>query len=695
MRLVKTSLIITLACFLSANCTPGKDSSRITRLMPEMFSELIDSISIGTIGGISPEVQVENSGDSAIRVSLTFELADSVRQDDWQIRLYPSFKPDFCWAPHLTPTDRHIIAQHVFRSPALIMADTENLKQIVMIPDLSLLIKGSPVKWYLDLDAGNNRMTLGMSNSQVKEHVLFTRRGGAKYPPGRMEIAFYMIAGTDRASIRNPWRRTASFLWNQWGKDLYAAGQPLEGDMETYTRHTYDWAFKNWKDAVWQEFDLNATRVGAPVFIVNVTQSPNYPGPVNEREFRSIWNQAWFSSLRSASGLYRYARRTGNQDLLEKARLTKELALAFPQKEGLFPGLIGTEMEDVEIGGKKYNRSKGWDHYYFGNSNRNPYTWDPRKAPYHILDMSWTANLMLQWYQELEKDPRLLAYAVRYADKLIVLQDPQGYFPGWLDTGTLKPLPILSQSPESAMSVTFLLMLSKLTGNEKYKTSALKAMEVIIREIIPTGRWEDYETYWSCSAYGSDTLVNRKITRNNMYKQNTLSMYWTAEALLATFRLTGEGRYLEAGQRTLDELLMAQAIWQPPYMFINTLGGFGVMNADGEWNDSRESLFAELIMQYGDILKNEEYRQRGIAALKSSFVMMYCPENPKTRIQWEKKWPFFNEKDYGFTMENYGHGGETNSAGLGIGEFTIYDWGNGAAAEAYNRMKDHFGEKIK
>jgi hypothetical protein len=118
------------------------------------------------------------------------------------------------------------------------------------------------------------------------------------------------------------------------------------------------------------------------------------------------------------------------------------------------------------------------------------------------------------------------------------------------------------------------------------------------------------------------------------------------------------------------------------------------MNADGEWNDSRESLFAELILLYGKSLDNEEYLQRGLAALRASFVMMYCPENPETKEQWEKVYPFFNEKDFGFTMENYGHGGETNTEGLGIGEFTIYDWGNGAAAEAYNRILDHFGEEF-
>lgn len=84
--------------------------------------------------------------------------------------------------------------------------------------------------------------------------------------------------------------------------------------------------------------------------------------------------------------------------------------------------------------------------------------------------------------------------------------------------------------------------------------------------------------------------------------------------------------------------------------------------------------------------------ERGVAALKSSFVMMYCPENPEAKALWEKVWPFFGAEDYGFTMENYGHTGYTTPEGGGIGEFTIYDWGNGAAAEARNRIWDHFGD---
>lgn len=111
--------------------------------------------------------------------------------------------------------------------------------------------------------------------------------------------------------------------------------------------------------------------------------------------------------------------------------------------------------------------------------------------------------------------------------------------------------------------------------------------------------------------------------------------------------------------------------------------------------DSRQSLFAELIIRYGMELNRAEYVQRGLAALYASFEMMYCPENSATKELWEKTWPFFNEQDYGFMMENYGHMGVTSPDGLGIGEFTIYDWGNGAASEAYNRIVDHYGKDFE
>jgi len=659
--------------------------------LPSHLRSFINEISYQPLGDAKPVIRYESVSKNIWKVSLVWILKDSVRQDDWKIIIHPTYKSIFHWAPHLTPTDDHIIAQHVFRAPALITASAQ--KQISVIPDLDILQKTQPVGWYMDMNAVKGDMVLGMSLSSVKEHTLFVRKSGALYPPGKIEFGFYILAEENPADLFDPWRKLDSFFWKKWGSVLYAANQPLgRKDLEPYAAYTYNWAFNSWKKAVWQDIDLAGKKVGGTVFIVNTTQSPNYPGKVNEREFRSVWNQAWFSSLRSAEGLYRYARRTGNKQLMGYAVKTKELALSFPQKNGFFDALIATDMEQVTEDEKVYNRSKGWGSHYFGNSDRNPYTFDTRKAPYHVLDMSFTASLMLDWYRELEKDPRLLTYATAFGNALIKIQRADGFFPAWLSIEDLQPMDKLNQSPETSMSVTFLLKLYRATKNIKYKTAALKAMEAVIKTDIPEGRWEDFETYWSCSRYGSKELVGKKVERNDMFKQNNFSMYWTAQAMLIAYQTTKNKNYLKYGQRTLDELLMTQACWQPPYIYVNALGGFGVMNGDGEWNDARQSLFAELILDYGKLLNKEEYTERGLAALRASFVMMYCPENARTKEQWEERWKFFGREDYGFMMENYGHGGVTGIKGEGIGEFTIYDWGNGAAAEAYNRIRDHYGE---
>jgi len=675
--------------------------------LPASIDAYVASMDVAELGGLSPEVSTEQVGPGLFRTELRFRLDHPVQQDDWRVTLRPAFVPEFHWAPHLTPTAEHVIDQHVFRSPALVVSNSERVVRLV--PDLDVLGASQAVPWYLDLDAQRGELVLGMSQSAVREHVLFVREPGAAYPAGEVTVGFYLIVSDEPDEIANPFRSVLAFLWERWAREKFEAGEPLPGDLSAYVSHTYRWAFEGWADSVWQEWELDGRRVGGPSFIVNHTQSPNYQGVPTEREFVSIWNQAWFSALRSGSGLFRHARRSDNSDLMRRALLAKELALSAPQHEGLFPSVIATSMESVEVDGETARRSQGWATASWGNSNRNPINYrqrstDPADAPHHILDMSFTALLMLRWYQELEPDERLLAYATRYGDRLLTLQgldDPVNphLFPAWLElteptagdgVTTLERVFTLDDSPETAMSVTFLLKLAAVGGDDQYISPALRALDALVADVVPVGRWEDFETYWSCSHYGADSLLGTKIARNDMYKQNSLSMFWTAEALLEAFDLTGQARYLEVGRRVLDEMLMMQASWQPDYMYVNVLGGFGVMNGDAEWNDARGSLFAELIIRYGERLDCAEYRQRGLAAMRSCFVMMYCPENPRTKTQWERRHPFFGPEDYGFTMENYGHGGSTSVDGDGMGTFTIYDWGNGAAAEAYNRLLDHF-----
>ncbi|NLN93187.1 MAG: hypothetical protein GX130_07770 [Candidatus Hydrogenedens sp.] len=682
--------LLSVSSSLSPNVSALQFEARGQELLCKDPGKLLATISLPEPGNQRPAIHFDEEG-AWTRIRLRWELNEALELDDLALSFQLHFDPEFWWAPHLAPEEGHVIAQHVFRSPALISASSQGA--FILVPDLDICGQNRDTPWYMDFDAQEKRMVLGMSLTDVPEHVLFRKIPGMKLGPGFVDLSFYLLWLKEEGDLFNPWSTVSSFLWDRWGKPLYDQGEPTRIPLERYVEHCYAWAFDRWAQAVWQEFDLDGKRVGSPAFIVNVTESPNYPGHADQREFLSIWNQAWFSSLRAASGLFRYARRTEDADLLRRARLTLEFSLAAPMKGGLFPTVYRTDVDRVTIDGEKIHRPKGWETGYWVNGNRVPREHGITDRWHSVLDMSWTALLLLRWHEELEADERILPYTRAYADRLLQLQDEDGFFPSWLDPETEEPSAILAQSPQSSMSVTFLLTLARITGEKAYESAALRAMDALLRSVVPAGQWEDFETYWSCCRLGQDHL-GKRFERNAMFKQCSFSIFWTAEALLEAWRTTGRDDYLAWGRRTLDELSMVQQVWQPPFIHIPALGGFGVMNMDGEWNDSRQTLFAELFINYGKALKEERYIERGLSALKAGFIMMYCPENPGVKKLWEKVWPFFGPEDYGFTMENYGHGGITSLEGEGMGSFTIYTWGNGAAAEAWNRILDHHPELL-
>ena len=115
-------------------------------LLPMEYSSLLESISVDGLGQSTFLYKIEDISSNMIRVELSCNLGEQeVEQDDWQIRLKPSFVASFNWAPHLTPTDKNIIAQHVFRSPVLIALNDE--KGFAVIPDLDLLSQYSMNHW--------------------------------------------------------------------------------------------------------------------------------------------------------------------------------------------------------------------------------------------------------------------------------------------------------------------------------------------------------------------------------------------------------------------------------------------------------------------------------------------------------------------------------------------------------------------
>ena len=90
--------------------------------------------------------------------------------------------------------------------------------------------------------------------------------------------------------------------------------------------------------------------------------------------------------------------------------------------------------------------------------------------------------------------------------------DLQGAMPAWFDPHTLAPRPEMRFNSETAAVAHFLaeahgagLLPEAATGAADYLAAAEVAMDFVEREIIPSGRWFDFETFVSCSQVGKTT----------------------------------------------------------------------------------------------------------------------------------------------------------------------------------------------
>lgn len=591
------------------------------------------------------------------------------------------------WLPHLTPEPGYVIGDHAFRSPAILLANDK--VALALIPDIDdvAAIYHTGLRVWLDYDNSARTITVAAGNYHTGGFHVSYQAASATYTGQSVTLRLHVVTSDRSEDLADPYGMAARWMWTRWGHPRHLLGGSQKAPLARYSQYVAHWAFtpepKGWEDTVWQEFSIGSRWCGAPAFIVDVAQHPSIPLDKRKwREQKSVWNQLWFSNQRCANGLLRYARQTGSADLEKRAFAMTQVALAAPQTDGLFPAVY-------TAGGGGYNLYKDtpdWKDAHWTNSDRRPP--DVSAQACHILDAAYTARLLLEWHDLVPKETEAVPYVRHFADRLCELQRPDGAFPGWVEPDG-KVSPSLAEGPESAMSATLLFEMShQFPHEERYRHAAVKALHYLETGPVREGRWEDFETYFSCSRWGGDHL-GQIIPRSGVYKSNSLSPFWCAEAFLKGYQSLHDAHYLTLGKRCLDELSLYQQVWDPPWIPAACLGGFGVMNSDGEWDDARQSLFAPLYLDYYAATGQSDYCERGVAALRASFAMLYCPENMQVRRAYERAHPEFGPESYGFMMENIAHGGPGTDV---IGPFTIFTWGNGAALSTAALIHDHYGD---
>lgn len=203
----------------------------------------------------------------------------------------------------------------------------------------------------------------------------------------------------------------------------------------------------------------------------------------------------------------------------------------------------------------------------------------------------------------------------------------------------------------------FLSELYRATRREKYLKAAKEAARFIIEKIIPTGKWEDFETYFSCSTLWRDKQIGKKDPHTGIYPQNDLCIQWAADGLLNLYKNIGEKEFFDRGVNALDQLCMYQQVWDGSFLSIPAFGDFCCQNTDAEWTDLRTGLFALTLLDYYQAIGNAEYFERGIAALKSCFTLLYIPENTIAYNYLRNVQPSLTPDEYGVMYENQAHGG--------------------------------------
>ncbi|HCA80439.1 MAG TPA: hypothetical protein DEP53_11975 [Bacteroidetes bacterium] len=597
-------------------------------------------------------------GESFARIGITYQIEKETRlQSLWSTysfapdgKKYADYKPlDFVFTPQLRPEPEHVIADHVFRSPALMMQ--KNGYFAALLPDVgSLDIKDRMIRTTGDLQAETSDQpffSYGLQNwipepyRLRNTHVFYVAPDSlaAVLRDTTVSIAFQLFVLGD-AKPGEGFRGVVRYHWASSGSvNMQKAQGPQSEPFSGYIK-------KAWYQFL-PDIALDVEYQGQPVTLLRQARLA-WSNKLHKVADNDSWFNVWFNALRTAYGMYLHGEAVADHELSRRAMNVLNLALLAPQTEGIAPSIF-------------YFDSTGghWvaDHAWGGIDNG-------KDLP--MFHNAWTCYWLLQWIDHTpERWSEILHYTKAFADFLVAHQQESGVISSWYNPENLEAAAQLrDENAETAGAALFLAEYYKRTKEVNYLLAAERSMRYITDSVLPQQKWFDYETFFSCSRkplgfYDSYTHQN---------PQNTLSMQQAAEAFYELYNLTGKTEYKVRGIEVIDYLCLYQQVWSPKWLSCELFGGFGVQNTDAEWSDSRQGYFAVTLMHYYELTGEKEYFERGVAALRAMFSLFESPTSPRT-------------------AENYAHSGYNQPAGV-----TGIHWGTGSSVVSIHLITRRYGD---
>ncbi len=646
-----------------------------------------DKVVVQITGGCGADVEQTltlSSGDSFFHSEVSATLKEPLLDYVMSSFIFSSNKlPEFIHTPTSKKTDPRsgpardqVIGDHAFHAPAIILQEgglfaalVPDLAMIndyrIVSPDARRTMKVRRNKFSVPIEDDKYTMptaldlnvvsgltpkpvfSYGMMDFIIAHHMRYQRVNNEsmirKLNNTRVRYGFDLFLGA-REPANTGYQKIARYQWERYGHDFFQKERHLAMPFEEYVKTVYGVVSKpmnpkvqapvpGYEDhGVFIDFEMNGKPVGGMVSPLGVLGFGD-----------ALWNFEFWNNVRDASGMYHWGKKLQNPELVDRSKRIINLALEAPQNEEGFFSLVYLAQR------------KRWLRSSLGPSPNISSIFAKKNQVYNVPAMSKTAAHMLEYYERCEKNPRIVTYLRRYADGLLKRIDKNGCIHSYYSPD-MKPIEALRFSAQPVATMWFLAEFYNVTRESKYLDGAENIAGYIIRDILPNQKWIDLEPYYSCGRNPLNYMMDHE---QGLQIRGNLATFWATKGFAALFRGTGDKKYLAAGEQAIDYVSFSQACWDPHYIYTALpFGGFTVDNGDtATWLDARQCEMVQPFIWYGQTLGRQDLVERGIAAARSSVVLINHPLHKQNDI-----YRHTNLYGFGLGPENINHEGHNQSA---------------------------------
>ncbi len=545
----------------------------------------------------------------------------------------------------IDPSNQQIIGDRSFPSPAIIAQDKDFF--VALVPNLDKINQFKPLspdarrKNRIDtnmfciaevkdhfsmptaLDYSLNSglsdkpiFSFGYMDAIISHHIRYNRPDSVNMTrtiqAKTLHYGFTLMLG---AQNQLNFQDVAQLIWNKYGSAQFARkahlAMPFAAyeqliDSVTFSASTHpdiDQPLNGYKNTgSWLEWEENGIPMGG------------YRSAINWWNDK-MHNSAFWNNARDASGFWYWGKQLNDAQLLDRII---NWCLSAPQnKQGLFATLFNAN-------------TKIWALQFMDPMHGQSNFFKTESKSYDVATMSKTAAHLLQYYQECEKDTRILKYVQPYCDWLLTSIDARGSVPAFVGED-MTPTDLLRYTAHPAASMWVLAEMYNATKEQKYLDGAQQISVYLEKEIIPEAKWVDFEQFYSCGSRPAD--FDRDVSQK-LIARGTLCLIWASEGYAALHRATGSDKVARLGSACTDYLSFSQCSWNPHYIYTAyPFGGFTSDNSDsGNYLDARQAECVRPFAYWGKTLGRQDLTERAVAAAKASMVLINHPRHQANEI---------------------------------------------------------------